>query len=145
MSERWWFRFVVRAVLGVLALWLLVVANDRYEVFRIDFNANFRMDAGKWLAWVAAAIGAGFVFGLATWLPFTRVRYSWSRLLLAALALTPLAQFWWLYIREHRVEGGWLYRADWFLNLPGQSALAVLAGVAIASGFRAARGTHESP
>jgi hypothetical protein len=60
------------------------------------------MDKGMWLAWIAPTIGTGFLFGLATWLPFAKVRYLWSRLLLAALALAPIAQFWWLYL----VEGG---------------------------------------
>jgi hypothetical protein len=67
--------------------------------------------------------------------------YLWSRLLLAALALVPVAQFWWLFIEEDASEPGWLWlnRADWLLGTPAQSGLAVLAGVAIASGFNVAR------
>jgi hypothetical protein len=60
---------------------------------------------------------AGFLFGLATWLPFAKVRYLWSRLLLAALALVPIAQFWLLF--GYQIRGPaerWLYRVDWFLS-----------------------------
>jgi hypothetical protein len=86
-----------------------------------------------------SAAGAGLLFGLATWFPFTRVRYAWSRLLLAAVAFAPIAQFWWVFIyqlQRHGEAGGWLYRADWLMDLETQFALATLAAVAIASGFR---------
>ncbi len=62
----------------------------------------------------------------------------WSRLLLAALALLPLAHFWLVvfYLARHHVVSGWL-ATDWFWDVASQTALAVLGGVAIASGFRA--------
>jgi len=41
---------------------------------------------------------------LATWLRFARVHYLWSRLLLAALALAPVAQTWWLILERHAEE-----------------------------------------
>jgi hypothetical protein len=134
--DRWWFRVVLRGGLALLALGALAYANDRYVEFRNDVGADLRIDAGVWYAWMAATIGAGFLFGLATWLPFAKVRCLWSRLLLAALALAPIAQIWWLLIQGHRAEGGWLTRAEWLVDMPAQSALAVLAGVAMASGFR---------
>jgi hypothetical protein len=123
-----------------MSLAALAVANDRYNAFWNDYRANFQMGAGKWLAWLLTTIGAGFLFGLATWLPFARVRYRSSRLLLAAIPLVPIGQFWWLYIEQHGVQRGWLwlYRADWLVNLTAQVGLAVLVGVAIASGFRTA-------
>lgn len=98
-----------------------------------------------WLAWIAPTIATGFLFGLATWLPFAKVRYLWSRLLLAALALAPIAQIWWLYIEGHAAERRWLwlFRADWLFGDLAQIALAILAGVAIASGFRAARSAGD--
>lgn len=146
ITEEWWFRLIVRAVLALLALWALSFAQDRYAASQritADFGALERY-AEMWLAWSASTIGAGFLFGLATWLPFAAVRYLWSRLLLAALALAPLAQFWWVFVFQlprHGDVGGWTYRwlPHWILDPTSQSALAVLAGVAIASGFRAAR------
>jgi len=145
IGERWWFRLVVRAVLALLALWALAFAADRYTAFQGKFRSDLSVHAGTWYAWMGATIGAGFLFGLAACLPFTRLRYLWSRLLLAALALVPIAQVWWLLIQGHRVEGGWLYDADWLVDPLAQSALAVLAGVAIASGFRAASTRSGSP
>ena len=143
IAEEWWFRLIARAALALLALWVLAFAGDRQVAFENDWGRTFDMDKGMWLAWIAPTIGTGFLFGLATWLPFAKVRYLWSRLLLAALALAPIAQFWWLYVEDHAGKPGWwwawLYDADWFIDFHAQSALAVLAGVAIASGFRAAR------
>lgn len=150
ISQRWWFQFLARAVLALLALGALAFANDRYAEFLNGVNANLldgtrAVEAGMWWAWMALTIAAGFLFGLAAWLPFTRVRFLWSRLLLAGLALIPIVQVWWLLIEGHRNEGGWLYDADWLVDPLTQSALAVLVGVAIASGFREARATGEAP
>ena len=44
-----------------------------------------------WLSWLGATVAAGLLFGLATWLPFTGVRFLPSRLLLAVAALLPIA------------------------------------------------------
>jgi hypothetical protein len=97
------------------------------------------MDLELWLLWVGSLAAAGLVFGLAAWFPFTRVRYLWSRLLLAALAVLPLAHFWLIefYLARHHVVSGWL-ATNWFWDVASQTALAVLGGVA-ASGFRAKR------
>ena len=79
---------------------MLSFRSDRYVAFGRDAAANFRYDDSLWLSWVGATGGAGFLFGLATWLPFVMVRYLPSRLLLAALALLPLAHFW-ILIQGH--------------------------------------------
>jgi hypothetical protein len=86
ITEEWWFRLIVRAVLALLAMWALAFTADRFETF----VANLR--TSLWLTWLGPAVGAGLLFGLAAWLPFTKVRYLWSRLLLAALVLAPLAR-----------------------------------------------------
>jgi hypothetical protein len=92
--EARWYRFAFRVILALLALWALHFAVDRSWVFQRDFSANSRMNTGLWLAWVGSAAAAGFVFGVATWLPFGKVRYLWSRLVLAAVPLIPLAEVW---------------------------------------------------
>jgi hypothetical protein len=106
--EAWWFGFLVRTALALLALWTLSFAADRYRVFGLDASANFRYDTSLWLTWTGAMVAAGFVFGLATWLPFAKVRFLPSRLLLAALALLPLAHFWWVFIQGTGRAGGLL-------------------------------------
>ena len=73
-------------------------------------------------------------------MPFAKVRHLWSRLLLAILALAPIAQYWWVFIFQFQQRGevgDWLTRATWLLDHQSQMALAVLAGVAVASGFTA--------
>jgi hypothetical protein len=139
-----WFGFLVRTALAVLALWTLAFAADRYHAFGLDAAANFRYDTSLWLSWAGAMVVAGLLFGLATWLPFAQVRFLPSRLLLAALALLPLAHFWWVLIQGHGRSGGWLGRAYWFDGAQIQAVCASLAGVAIASGFRA-KGPRPGP
>jgi hypothetical protein len=131
----WWLRLIVRTIIALLALWAIAFAADRYDVFLRDYGTNFRFDTWLWLSWIGAAAGAGLLFGLAACLPFARVRFLPSRLLLAALALLPLAHFWWVFIQGHG-SGGWLARGYWFDGAQTQFALPALAGVAIASGFR---------
>ena len=135
--EAWWFRFLVRSALALLALWTLSFAADRNRSFWLDAQVNLRFDTSLWLSWAGAMVAAGFLFGLATWLPFAKVRFLPSRLLLAALALLPLAHYWWLFIPVHRAPRWWLARGYWFDVTQIQFVLSALAGVAIASGFRA--------
>jgi len=125
-------------VLALLALWLVHIASDRYIVFFRDFASKFRMDLGMWLLWTGSLAAAGLLFGLAAWFPLTTLRYLWSRLLLAALAFLPLVHFWvvMFYLAPRNPVSGWL-TTNWFWDVGSQTALAVLGGVAIASGFRA--------
>jgi hypothetical protein len=143
MLASWWLHLIVRTILTLLALWVLTFADDRYEAWLLSIR-RFRVDGLSddwiWLSWIGAAVVAGLLFGLATWLPFAAIGYRWSRLVLAVVALAPIAQYWWVWIyqlQRHGEVGGWLYTADWFFAAPTQTALAALAGVAIASGFRA--------
>jgi hypothetical protein len=144
--EEWWFRLIVRTVLALLALWALHFAAGRFWVFERDSAAIFKLDVGQWLAWLGSMAAAGFLFGLAAWLPFGKVRYLWSRLLLAALALTPLVQFWWVYIFQagrHHSVGDLISRHVWFADWVSETGLAILVGVAIASGVTAAGVSKE--
>ncbi len=138
MIQAWWFRYVVRTALVLLALWALWFADDRYSAFRFHAGATFSFDSSLWLLSVGATIVAGLLFGLAAWLPFTRIRYLPSRLLLAVVALVPVAHFWWIFLNQHGAPTGWLWRAYWFdFSRQTQFVLAGFAGVALASGFRA--------
>jgi hypothetical protein len=139
----WWLRLIIRTILALLALWALAFAEDRYEAWLLSIR-RFRVDGLSdfwiWLSWIGAAAGGGLLFGLATWFPFTSLRFAWSRLLLAGVAVVPIAQYWWVFIyqlQRHGEVGGWLYRAGWFFAASTQTALAALAGIAIASAFRA--------
>jgi hypothetical protein len=136
LSDAWWFRLAVRTILALLALWAVYSAENRQGTFAKYAARNFHMDFWLWLSWIGCAAAAGLLFGLAAWLPFTRVRYLWSRLLLAALAALPLADFW-LGYNYPRVVHGWLVPSwSWrFFNPGPEFALAVLVGVAIASGL----------
>ena len=49
IAETLWFRFVVRAVLVLLALWMLSFAANRYDVFFTSFVRPFDIDSASWL------------------------------------------------------------------------------------------------
>lgn len=136
-----WLRFIARAALALLAIWILHLSQNRFDSFQLNYSSTFRWDGGLWLGWVGTLAAAGFLFGLAVFLPFSRVRFRWNRLLLATLALLPVFQDWlvWGYLVPRRdTVGGWLVTTNrWFEGVGTQSALMVLAGVAIASGFGA--------
>lgn len=134
-----WFRLLARTALALLAFWMLSFAADRHTAFAMDAAANFRFDDPLWLAWAGATVAAGILFGLATSLPFAETRFLPSRLLLAALALVPVAHFWWVHNEGHAASGGWLGRSYWFDAAQIQFAMAAFAGVAIASGLEAER------
>jgi hypothetical protein len=142
--EAWWFRFLVRTALALLAFWALSFAADRYTSFVRDFVELHQSNNSLWLSWIGATVAVGLLFGLATWLPFTKVRFLPSRLLLAAAALVPIAQSWWVLVQGHGMGGwlGWIYL--WFDGLETQFVLAALGGVAIASGFKA-KGSRPAP
>jgi len=141
--SRPWVRFVVRAALAVLAMWMLHLARDSYEGFMPGaIRPFYGLHWGSWFRSLAIAVGAGLHFGLAAFFPFDRVHYQWSRLLLAALAMLPLFQFRMMVTGNHP---GWFATAyTWFSGLSMQLTLAVLAGVAIASGFRTIVGDAEA-
>jgi hypothetical protein len=132
---------LIRALLAVLALWLVYHAQTRYSIWQNAYGLTFTWHTGLWLAWIGFSALAGLAFGLAAWMPrpLAPVRYRWSRLLLAALAGAPIAEFTYIYgyliPRGHSV-GGWLSTiSGWFGEAGPLFALAVLVGVALASGF----------
>jgi hypothetical protein len=140
MIRAWWFRLLVRVALALLAFGALWFAQDRFHAYALQASGNFSYDNSLWLLSVGTTIAAGLLFGLATLLPFTRMRYLPSRLLLAAAALVPVAHFWLIILNHHERPTGWLWQAYWFdFSVETQFVLAGFAGVAIASGIRAKR------
>jgi hypothetical protein len=117
----------------------LVFAGHRYTAFRNDLESTFGFNDLLWLAWLIPTIVAGFLFGLATSTPFVRGRYVRRRLALAAVALAPIVQFWWVFGFQHERFSdidGWLYRVPLLMDRADQTVLAALVGVALASGFQ---------
>ena len=136
-----WVGFLARVVLAVLAMWVLHLAQGRYQTFLNDIAAMFRFNWSLWLGALGASALAGLLFGLAVSFPSSRIRYAWNRLLFAVLVSLPLFEFWlvqgYLLRRDHVVRG-WLSTTSGWFGGPGmQLTLAVLAGAAVASGFRA--------
>jgi hypothetical protein len=94
---------------------------------------------GGWAVWVGLAALTGLAFGLAGWMPWGRMRFRLSRaLLLGAVPLVMLADFAFLYglmLPHHWYHPSFLLRNPFWDDFGPQLALAVLLGIAIASGF----------
>jgi hypothetical protein len=111
-----WLSPLIRALLAVLALWLVYYAQTRYSSWENAYASTFTWHTGLWLAWIGFSALAGLAFRLAAWMPWplAPVRYRWSRLLLAALAGAPIAEFTYVWgyplPRGHTVRG-WLRRS----------------------------------
>src|SRR5438093_12732460 len=101
-----WFLFLVRAALALLAFLLVYLGDNRHTAWLFS-STNGRLDNSLWFAWLGWTIGAGIMFGLATWLPFTKLRYLPSRLLLPLVALLPVVHFWAVFLRPYRPEPAW--------------------------------------
>ena len=135
-----WVRALIRTSLALLALWTLYLAQRRYLAVDEGFRPGLRiiLDSSAWLSFIGIQAVCGVFFGLAACLPFTRMRYAWSRLLVAAVALVPLVHYWFVlaYVlpRTRDIERWWV--RDWFWSPQAQFVLATLVGVAIASGLR---------
>jgi len=132
----WWLRSLLRAAIALLAFLFLWISDDRSTAWLLSPGDTGRLDNSLWFASVGWTVGAGIMFGLATWLPFTKLRYLPSRLLLAIFASVPVAHFWWVFLHPYRPVTDWLGDFRWFDKPQIQFVCAVLSGVAIASGFR---------
>ncbi len=135
IGEAWWFRLVVRTVLVLLAFAMLRLAANQLRTLSLGRSVSMQLDTTLWLESIGSTVVAGVLFGLASWLPFAKVHLLPSRLLLAAVALLPVAHFWWGFVEGHATPGGWLGPVYWFDNVQSQFVFAGLAGVAIASVF----------
>jgi hypothetical protein len=100
-------------------------------------------DTPLWLASIAAAIVGGILFGMAAWFSFTKVRLLPSRLLVALLALLPIAHFWWAFIEGHGPGKVVVRLLPWFDDVSFSVVFAALAGVALAACL--ASGSETAP
>jgi hypothetical protein len=134
-------RFAIRFSLVAMAVVAMWFAEDRRTAFARDLAADFHWNNGMWAAYGVALLLSGCAFGLAVWLPFSKVRYLPSRLVFAAIALIPFLKATLLLIEMQTGRGlsRWWTEPRWFDDTAIVAASTVLAGVAIASGFRARR------
>jgi hypothetical protein len=99
--EAWWFGFLVRSALALLALWTLSFAEDRYRAFGLEASTNFRYDSSLWLTWAGAMVAAASCSG------WRRGCHSPSFASCRAVCCWPLSRCcrscsYWLLLRESR-------------------------------------------
>jgi hypothetical protein len=131
--------WAVRVALVAVAFASLLLAQIEDDRFRQTAAAAFRFDLREWSATITPLIIAGALFTIAARFPFPRPRYGWGRLVLAALALLPELHVA-LIIWSPQFKVHWpsfVITPRWFDNGSVPAVCAVLAGVAIGSGFGA--------
>jgi hypothetical protein len=134
----------LRLVLSAASVAFLWIALDYLLSFQRHASESFRLEVGRWLPVLGAAIAAGLLFGIAMALPLGR---GYRPLRVIVLGLPPaifLAQFaftiWWAI--PHQWKSAWWL--DWphlFFSPAAQIALGMLFGLALAAGFSTGRVT----
>jgi len=133
---------LIRLGMVVVAMWLVVLARGRLVAAERRMVAQFESDLGGWFTFVALAILAGVVFGLAIVLPKRRAGYRWTDLL--ALGLIPLLFILVGMTFVLRLGGtgfpGWyerfMFREQDLFSFEITLVAAILLGIAIAVGLR---------
>jgi hypothetical protein len=137
-SRRRWLEALGRLVLVLVSAGLMRLAEARLVSFENSYYNTYHMSFVGWLEWIFAVVLAGVTFGVATMFPFSRIAYSWNRLLLALIVALPLADFavTWMYLlpRHHSVPR--FLTSPWLLAPSVQVVFAAMVGFAIASGIR---------
>lgn len=128
----WAVRLVLLATTVALLWW-----SVRLELeFQVQSASLFVIDWGRYWLIQAVYIVAGMAFTVAIRFPFPRSRFGWGRLLIAAVVILPVVQFWFTF----GVTSGpqFLHRTYWWFDV-SRAVWSVLAGVAIGAGFGARR------
>lgn len=130
---------VVRFALVLAAIGILAVAQDqsRARSLRSAEDRSFHLEL--WGASLGLVAVGGLVFGLAVWLPSQRTRYKWTRaVLLGIVPLLLMAHFAFVFgfALPHRWAGpALLLQMRFYFSYGPQFSLAILTGLAVASGF----------
>ncbi len=134
-AAAWKVRVALLAI-SFVALWASQIADRR---FRETAATALRFDVREWSATITPLILAGVLFTIAARYPFPRPRYAWGRIVLALVALLPALHLGFvMWSPQFTVHWPvWLITPRWFDDGTVPSVCAVLAGVAIASGFGA--------
>jgi hypothetical protein len=80
---------LLRLVAVAAGIGLMILADGRFEAWRLDFFESFESDPGLWIPYVALLLGAGLAFGAAAALPAHPGGYR--RAPVAAVGILPLA------------------------------------------------------
>jgi hypothetical protein len=131
--------WVLRLILVVAALALLWLAQHRLDTWQMRYSSDFKSHLDLWLEWVGLAVSSGLAFGLAAWLPEGRFSYRWTRVLLLGVvpfALLGHVALLFEFLLNRRSElPGLLNHMYFYFAIGPQFALAIMLGVAVASGL----------
>jgi hypothetical protein len=141
-----------RIALVVAAIWLLVLARDRFVDFERRVQIAFDIDEARWLLGVLVAIVAGVAFGLALVLPARRRGYRTADALV--LGAVPFLYLVGAFLVLERFARGWnlpsfvdraLFHLGGLFSFEVTFAVSVLLGVAVAFGVRGRDAPSTAP
>lgn len=128
-------RFAIRGVLLLAALIALRFGVTRMQDWDNMGKATFHHTWQGWIGWLLLVTLSGLLFALAARLPRTFRYRGWTPLLVGLIPFLMLAHGVTLYSFSWEGAPGVYLNSYFYMTFPAQSALAVMLGVALASGF----------
>ena len=131
-----WLRIAVRLLLVLAALVVLRFGLTRMQDWDNLARATFHRTRQGWIGWLLLVVLSGSLFALAARLP-RRLRYRpWTPLLTGIVPFLMLTHGVVLFGSEWVDLPGMLGNIYFYMTLEAQFALAIMLGVALASGFQ---------
>ncbi|HET9724884.1 MAG TPA: hypothetical protein VFR44_13730 [Actinomycetota bacterium] len=133
-----------QAAIRLILLLAALIALRFGVVWRQDWEALARATFDRtwqgWIGWLLLVVLSGFLFALAARLPRSFRYRPWTPLLLGMIPLLMFAHFW-FWLNVNWPDAPRLFNATYFYDtFEAQFALAIMLGVALASGFKARDG-----
>ena len=136
-ASRSWLWIATRLLLVLSALVALRFGVVRMQDWELRSRAFFHYTWQGWIGWLLLVVFSGFLFALAARLPRSFRYRPWTPLLVGIIPLLMLAHFFVSWLNVYWPDAPRLFNAWYFYeSFEAQFALAIMLGVALASGFK---------
>lgn len=130
-----WLAIATRLLLVLAALVTLRFGVVRMQDWELRSRAFFHHTWQGWIGWLLLVVLSGFLFAIAARLPRSFRYRPWIPLLVGIIPLLMLAHFVLLFGVEWVDAPRILLNTYFYMTFEAQFALAIMLGVALASGF----------
>lgn len=135
-ATRSWLGNATRLLLVLAALVALRFGVVRMQDWELRSRAFFHHTWQGWIGWLLLVVLSGFLFALAARLPRSLRYRPWTPLLIGIVPFLMLAHFVALFSSEWVDAPQILLNTYFYMTFEAQFALAIMLGVALASGFK---------
>lgn len=135
-----WLAIATRLLLVLAALVTLRFGVVRMQDWELRSRAFFHHTWQGWIGWLLLVVLSGFLFAIAARLPRSFRYRPWVPLLVGIIPLLMLAHFVLLFgvewVDAPRILLNTYFYMTFYMTFEAQFALAIMLGVALASGFQ---------